>query len=83
MLREHLSRGQLDDPLIRDAVSHRLEVAIDAVGRITEDLLRAEAPDDWPKIVGGEVSPVVARRAAPRPSLGRLPGRHDVDPRGH
>jgi len=52
LLQEHPSRGSLDDALIRDAVSHRLEVAIDAVGRISEDLLHAEAPEDWPKIVG-------------------------------
>lgn len=30
VLREHLSRGPLDDALIRDAVSHRLEVATEA-----------------------------------------------------
>jgi uncharacterized protein YutE (UPF0331/DUF86 family) len=52
LLQEHLTRGSLDDVLIRDAVSHRLEVAIDAVGRISKDLLHAEAPDDGPKIVG-------------------------------
>jgi uncharacterized protein YutE (UPF0331/DUF86 family) len=52
LLQEHLSRGSLDDVLIRDAVSHRLEVAIDAVGKVNPDLLQAEAPDDWPKIVG-------------------------------
>lgn len=51
VLRAHLSRGNLDDALIRDAVSHRLEVAIDAVGRISADRLQAEAPDEWPKIV--------------------------------
>lgn len=52
VLQDHLSRGSLDDALIRDAVSHRLEVAIDAVGRVSEQLLQAEAPKDWPKIVG-------------------------------
>jgi uncharacterized protein with HEPN domain len=52
VLQEHLSRGSLDDALIRDAVSHRLEVAIDAVGKVNQDLLKAEAPEDWPKIVG-------------------------------
>lgn len=52
VLQEHLSRGSLDDALIRDAVSHRLEVAIDAVGRVSQSLLQAEAPDDWPKMVG-------------------------------
>lgn len=52
LLQEHLSRGSLDDVLIRDAVSHRLEVAIDAVGKVSPDLLQAEAPEDWPKIVG-------------------------------
>jgi uncharacterized protein YutE (UPF0331/DUF86 family) len=52
LLREHLSRGSLDDTLIRDAVSHRLEVAIDAVGKVSQDLLQAEAREDWPKIVG-------------------------------
>jgi len=52
VLQEHLARGSLDDGLIRDAVSHRFEVAIDAVGRISEDLLHAEAAEDWPKIVG-------------------------------
>jgi uncharacterized protein with HEPN domain len=40
------------DALIRDAVSHRLEVAIDAVGKVSPSLLEAEAPTDWPKIVG-------------------------------
>lgn len=29
ILQEHIGRGSLDDALIRDAVSHRLEVAID------------------------------------------------------
>jgi uncharacterized protein with HEPN domain len=52
VLQEHLTRGSLDDALIRDAVCHRLEVAIDAVGKVSEDLLHAEAPEDWPKIVG-------------------------------
>ena len=52
LLHQHLSRGSLDDALIRDAVSHRLEVAIDAVGKVRQDLLQAEAPTDWPKIVG-------------------------------
>jgi uncharacterized protein with HEPN domain len=52
ILDEHLSRGTLDDALIRDAVSHGLEGAIDAVGKVSPDLLRAEAPDDWPTIAG-------------------------------
>lgn len=52
LLQEHLSRGSLDDTLIRDAVSHRLGVAIDAVAKVGADLLRAEAPEDWPKIIG-------------------------------
>lgn len=52
VLEEHLSRGSLDDVLVRDAVSHRLEVAIDAVGKVNPVLLQAEAPTDWPKIVG-------------------------------
>lgn len=51
VLKEHLRRGDLGDVLVRDAVSHRLEVAIDAVGRVAEGLLKAEIPDDWPKIV--------------------------------
>jgi len=46
------ARGCLDDAPVRDAVSHRLEVAIDAVARVGPDLLEAEAPDEWPKIVG-------------------------------
>jgi uncharacterized protein YutE (UPF0331/DUF86 family) len=37
VLQEHLSRGSLDDTLIRDAVSHRLEVAIDAAALIREE----------------------------------------------
>lgn len=52
ILQEHIGRGSLDDALIRDAVSHRLEVAIDATANVSADLLRAEAPEDWPKIVG-------------------------------
>ncbi len=52
VLDEHLSRGSLDDVLVRDAVSHRLEVAIDAVGKVSPSLLEAESPTDWPKIVG-------------------------------
>jgi uncharacterized protein YutE (UPF0331/DUF86 family) len=52
VLRDHLTRGSLDDALIRDAVCHRLEVAIDAVAKVNQDLLDAEVPDDWPKIVG-------------------------------
>jgi uncharacterized protein with HEPN domain len=51
VLDAHLQRGSLDDVLIRDAVSHRLEVAIDAIGRVTPELLDSEAPSDWPKIV--------------------------------
>jgi uncharacterized protein with HEPN domain len=51
VLDAHLQRGSLDDVLIRDAVSHRLEVAIDAISRISPELLNAEAPTDWPKIV--------------------------------
>lgn len=52
ILQDHLRRGGLDDPLVRDAVSHRLEVAIDAIGKVSQELLDAEAPEDWPKIVG-------------------------------
>jgi len=52
VLQEHLGRGTLDDQMVRDAVSHRLEVAIDAVAKISQDMLAAEAPEDWPKIVG-------------------------------
>lgn len=51
VLQRHLARGGLDDPLVRDAVSHRLEVAIDAIGKVAHDLLEREAPVDWPKIV--------------------------------
>lgn len=52
VLQQHLARGKLDEALVRDAVSHRLEVAIDAIGKVDEELLAAEAPDDWPTIVG-------------------------------
>lgn len=52
MLEQHLTRGGLDDPLVRDAVSHRLQVAIDAIGKVTRSLLQREAPTDWPEIVG-------------------------------
>ncbi|MFD4196863.1 HepT-like ribonuclease domain-containing protein [Amycolatopsis thermoflava] len=52
VLQEHLARGSLADTLIRDAVSHRLEVAVDAVGKVSPSLLEAEAPEDWPRIVG-------------------------------
>jgi uncharacterized protein with HEPN domain len=52
VLQQHLARGGLADPLVCDAVSHRLEVAIDAIGRVSPELLAAERPDDWPKIVG-------------------------------
>ena len=51
VLKDHLSRGVLSDVMVRDAVSHRLEVAIDAVGNVSKQLLESEAPDDWPKIV--------------------------------
>ena len=51
ILDDHLRRGGLDDILVRDAVSHRLEVAIDAISRVSSELLDSEAPDDWPKIV--------------------------------
>jgi hypothetical protein len=34
VLQQHLARGKLDDALVRDAVSHRLEVAIDAIGTV-------------------------------------------------
>lgn len=52
ILQQHLTRGSLGDALIRDAVSHRLEVAIDAASKVNPDLLHAEAPEDWPKIIG-------------------------------
>ena len=39
VLNLHLERGSLDDILIRDAVSHRLEVAIDAISRVSPQLL--------------------------------------------
>lgn len=51
VLNLHLERGSLDDILIRDAVSHRLEVAIDAISRVSPQLLDSAAPDNWPKIV--------------------------------
>jgi uncharacterized protein YutE (UPF0331/DUF86 family) len=51
VLDSHLDRGDLDDVLIRDAVSHRLEVAIDAIGRVSPHALESAVPDDWPKIV--------------------------------
>jgi uncharacterized protein with HEPN domain len=51
VLDAHLQRGSLDDILIRDAVSHRLEVAIDAISRVSPELLDSEAPSDWPKII--------------------------------
>jgi uncharacterized protein YutE (UPF0331/DUF86 family) len=51
VLKDHLSRGVLGDVMVRDAVSHRLEVAIDAVGNVSKELLDSEAPEDWPKIV--------------------------------
>jgi uncharacterized protein YutE (UPF0331/DUF86 family) len=51
VLNDHLRRGGLDDVLVRDAVSHRLEVAIDAISRVSSELLDSQAPDDWPKIV--------------------------------
>lgn len=52
VLREHLARGSLEDVLVRDAVSHRLEVAIDAVANVSRELLEAHVPEEWPKIVG-------------------------------
>lgn len=52
MIDKHLRRGGLDDVLVRDAVSHRLEVAIDALAKVSPELLQQEAPEDWPKIVG-------------------------------
>lgn len=52
VLQNHRARGPLDDSLIRDAVSHRLEVAIEATAKVSEKLLRTEAPEEWPKIVG-------------------------------
>ncbi len=51
VLKDHLSRGALGEVMVRDAVSHRLEVAIDAVGNVSKELLDSEAPEDWPKIV--------------------------------
>lgn len=51
ILQEHLARGSLDDALVRDAVSHRLEVAIDATAKVSDRLLQTEAPEDWHKIV--------------------------------
>lgn len=51
VLQQHLARGGLDDALVRDAVSHRLEVAIDAIGRVDAALLASEAPAEWPRIV--------------------------------
>lgn len=46
VLQDHLARGSLDDILVRDAVSHRLEVAIDAIAKVSPELLHSEAPDD-------------------------------------
>lgn len=46
VLKAHLSRGGLGEVMVRDAVSHRLEVAIDAVGKISKELLNSEAPED-------------------------------------
>ncbi|MGH3466418.1 MAG: HepT-like ribonuclease domain-containing protein [Thermocrispum sp.] len=37
--------------MIREAVCHRLEVAIDAVGRVGEELVGSEFAGDWPRIV--------------------------------
>ena len=51
VLQEHLKRGELSDALVRDAVSHRLEVAIDAVGRTSPELVESEIGEDWPRIV--------------------------------
>jgi uncharacterized protein with HEPN domain len=51
VLDSHLERGGLDDVLIRDAVSHRLEVTIDAIGRVSPQTLESAVPEDWPKIV--------------------------------
>lgn len=51
VLQQHLARGTLDDAMVRDAVSHRLEVAIDAISKVSDELLAAEAPEEWPKMV--------------------------------
>ena len=51
VVRQHFQRVSLEDALIRDAVCHRLAVAIDAVGKISADILRAQAPADWPQLV--------------------------------
>jgi|SRR5215211_5073506 len=51
VLDAHLQRGSLGDLLVRDAVSHRLEVAIDAISRVSPELLDSEVPNDWAKII--------------------------------
>lgn len=51
VLQQHLGRGGLADVMIRDAVCHRLEVAVEAVGRVDPELVRSEFGDDWPRIV--------------------------------
>jgi hypothetical protein len=71
VLREHLARGSLDDVLIRDAVSHRLEVAIDAVAKVSPELLEAEAPAEWPKIHQRLAHTHDDNPASERPNTGR------------
>lgn len=41
--KDHLSRGGLGDVMVRDAVGRRLEVAIDAVSKVSRELLETEA----------------------------------------
>lgn len=47
-LHDHLSRGEMDDQTVADAVSLRLAAAIDAAGRLSTDLRTKVFGEAWP-----------------------------------
>lgn len=50
-IRSHVGRGQLDDPMVFDAVRMRLVEIGEAVGMLPDELLATEAHIPWREIV--------------------------------
>lgn len=50
-IRSHLGRGQLDDPLVFDAVRMRLVEIGEAIGALPAELLSTEGDIPWREIV--------------------------------
>lgn len=48
VLRKHLTRGDLEDQTVADAVTLRLAAAIEALANCTDDLRDRAFGEDWP-----------------------------------